>query len=117
MDVEGHEVEILNGLVPAIESGELKPMILFETHRGTYTTDHDIAVPMKRLFDAGHAVPYIASATAGAAKNIQAMGYETDGLFPTDFEHRAIFKDVAPQHLLDLLAGAGGVRTILLGKS
>lgn len=117
MDVEGHEVEIIRGLVPAVEAGSMAPMILFETHRSTYTDDHDIRAPLQRLFDAGYSVPFVASSTEAAAGAIERMGYRTDGLFSTDFQRRAIFQDLQPKHLLDMLCGEGGVRTVLLAKN
>ncbi len=116
MDVEGHEVEIIRGMVDAVERREIGPMILFETHRGMYTPDHDIVEPLNRLFRAGYTVPYIASSTARGASGIEALGYKHEGLFATDFEQRAIFKDISPEHLLHLLTGPGGVRTVLLGR-
>ncbi|MEQ8247517.1 MAG: FkbM family methyltransferase [Alphaproteobacteria bacterium] len=116
MDVEGHEVEILNGLVPAVEAGKMAPMILFETHRSTYTPDHDIRGPLERLFRAGYTVPFVASSTEDGAEKMVKMGYATEGLFTTDFQRRAIFEKLKPSDLIDMVCGEGGIRTVLLAK-
>ena len=49
MDVEGHEVEVLNGLLPAIKN-LLQPMIIFETHLSRYNKEHDFEKNFKKLF-------------------------------------------------------------------
>ena len=36
MDVEGHEVEIIEGMLSSIKNGVLKPVICFEPHISCY---------------------------------------------------------------------------------
>ena len=48
MDVEGHEVEVLNGLLPAIKN-LLQPMIIFETHLSRYNKEHDFEKTLKNF--------------------------------------------------------------------
>ncbi|WP_423062532.1 FkbM family methyltransferase [Candidiatus Paracoxiella cheracis] len=61
MDVEGHEVEVINGMLPVIQNGEFAPMIIFETHITRYNKDHDMELVLRALFNCGYRVQYLAS--------------------------------------------------------
>ena len=55
MDVEGHEVEILDSLASCAERGPSCGRILMEVHRPSYHPDHhDIVSPLERLFRSGY---------------------------------------------------------------
>ena len=41
MDVEGHEVEVINGMLDAICAGIMRPKIIFETHLTRYSKEHE----------------------------------------------------------------------------
>jgi FkbM family methyltransferase len=76
MDVEGHEVEIFNGMIPAIERGDIAPMIIFETHLSRYGADHDMETPLRKLFALGYRVSYLASSSQRGTSLIDARGYK-----------------------------------------
>ncbi len=116
MDVEGHEVEIINGMLDAIESGEMSPMIIFEPHIRKYGPDHDIEAPIKRLFAAGYKTRYVASSSKSGTERINSLGYRGSPPIRTDFLTRTIYEDLSDEHLLDLLCRTGGLRTILLAR-
>ncbi len=116
MDVEGHEVEIFNGMLEDVEAGRMSPMILFEVHRQRYGPDHDMVRPMQRLLNCGYRPRFVASSSAGGTKIINDLGYKGGTPFRTDFMTRAIFEDVSGEHLIDLMCRTGGVRTVLLAK-
>ena len=65
MDVEGHEVEVIRGMLPSIRNGVLAPMIIFETHLSRYSEQHSMAHVMKELFDSGYSTRYLASSYEG----------------------------------------------------
>ncbi len=114
MDVEGHEVEIFNGMLDAVESGELSPMIIFETHIRRYAPDHDFVGPLERMFAAGYRVRYLSSSSERGTKIINDLGYKGEPPFRTDFKWRAIYENIEPNHAIDLICRTGGARTVLL---
>jgi len=116
MDVEGHEVEVLRGLLPAIEAGEMAPMILFETHLSRYSPDHDLAAPLRALFAAGYRVPYLASTSEVGTTKIRERGYREGERLESDLIERVVFENVGADDAIDLICRAGGVRAVLLSR-
>lgn len=116
MDVEGHEVEVINGLLPAIERGEMCPMIIFETHLSRYGNDHDIEAPLHRLFALGYKVKLVGSSSERGTQQIEARGYRKGQSIRSDGVVRAIFEDIREQDAIDMICREGGIRTVLLGR-
>ncbi|MDA1132733.1 MAG: FkbM family methyltransferase [Proteobacteria bacterium] len=114
MDVEGHEVEVLNGMLDAVERGEMAPMILFETHRRKYGPDHDLVAPLRRLFACGYHARYIGSSSRDGTGIVEGLGYRGGPPIETDFMERVIFENIHDDDLIDLVCRTGGVRTVLL---
>ncbi len=75
-----HEVEVMNGLLPAVERGEMDPMIIFETHITRYNKDHDMESTLRRLFACNYKVKYLASNAELGTKRIDAKGYRRWGI-------------------------------------
>jgi FkbM family methyltransferase len=117
MDVEGHEVEVINGMLDEIEQGEISPMILFEIHRRFYNPDHDLLEPLQRLFNCGYTLRYAASASSPGTKIVRDMGYQGGPEFRTDFLKRVIFENISNDDALKIIRETGGVRTMLLQKT
>ena len=117
MDVEGHEVEVIEGMLEAVRAGSLAPMIIFETHRSRYSQDHDMESALRGLFDCGYRVPMIASTWQGGTAQIEARGYRGSAPIPTDGVERVIFEDIAEDDAIEFVCRSGGVRTVLLEKS
>lgn len=116
MDVEGHEVEVINGLLPAVECGEQAPMIIFETHLSRYGAEHDIEAPLRRLFAVGYRVRLAGSSSERGTSLIESYGYRGGEPIESDDVKRVIFSDIAPEHAIEMLCRRGGIRTILLGR-
>ena len=116
MDVEGHEVEVIEGLLPAAAEGALAPMVIFETHRTRYSAEHDMTAALRKLFDCGYRVPLAASSSAEGTARIEAMGYSGSTPIATDGMSRVIFEDIACDDAVDLICRSGGLRTVLLAK-
>lgn len=117
MDVEGHEVEVINGILPEIEAGETKPMVIFETHLSRYGEHHDMRAPLKRLFKQGYVVRYLASSSKRGSDIIEQKGYQSLVEIPTDFTHRRLYEFVKPEDAIELICETGGARTILLAPA
>lgn len=116
MDVEGHEVSVIRGLLPAVEAGEMAPMIIFETHLSRYGAENDMAATLRALFDCGYGIRSLASSQASGTARIEALGYRGAAPIPTDGVERVIFEAVSAEHAVELICRTGGVRTVLLAK-
>ncbi len=114
MDVEGHEVEVLGGMIEGLAGGTRAPMVLFETHLSRYGPDHDLAEPLRRLFARGYRVRLAASSQESGTRRIEALGYRAGERFSSDMTTRAIFEDIAGDHAIELICQTGGVRAVLL---
>lgn len=114
MDVEGHEVEVINGLLPAISDGRLRPSIIFETHLTRYGKDHDMAAALKQLFELGYHVRYAASSWETGTKRVAARGYKPTETVRTDDVVRAIFENISNEDAIDFICTSGGLRTVVL---
>jgi FkbM family methyltransferase len=114
MDVEGHEVEVLNGLLPAIERGEMTPMIIFETHLSRYSNDHDIEPPLRRLFQIGYHISLAGTSSERGTAIMEGLGYRDGQKVRSDDVERSIFSDVKSEDAIRLIRHDGGLRTVLL---
>lgn len=114
MDVEGHEVEVLNGVLPAIERGEISPMIIFETHLSRYSSDHDIEPPLRRLFQAGYRVSLAGTSSERGTEIVERLGYCGGQKVRSDDVERTIISDVRADDAIRLIRHEGGLRTVLL---
>jgi len=111
MDVEGHEVEILNSLLEA----DAKPVIVFETHHDRYNADHDMEAPLKELFKRFYRCAMVSSAQEDRTAKIEAFGYKPWADMKTDAVIRTIFGPIEDQHALNLICSEnGGARTVVL---
>jgi len=114
MDVEGHEVEVLNGLIPNIGSNNLYPSIIFETHRSRYNNEHSMENTLKKLFAKNYKVSMLGSTSKEGTKKIEAKGYVGTKSILTDEYERTIFKNIKEQDAIDLICNEGGVRCVVL---
>ena len=114
MDVEGHEVEVLGGMLDAIRSGAMAPMILFETHLSRYSDDHDMVAVLTALYACGYTTRYLASSYQRGTAIIEGRGYSGSAPIPTDGVERVIFENIADQDAIDFICHSGGARTVLL---
>ena len=54
MDVEGHECEIISGMLKHIENGYFKPHICFEPHITSYSKNNKFSNTLRKLFNLGY---------------------------------------------------------------
>jgi FkbM family methyltransferase len=116
MDVEGHEVEVFLGLIPAIERGEMAPMIIFETHLSRYSAAHDIEAPLRKLFALGYRVSLAGSSWEQGTAIIEGKGYKGVQSIRSDGVQRAIFEDIGAEDAVAMICREGGIRTVLLSR-
>jgi FkbM family methyltransferase len=117
MDVEGHEVEVLTGLLPAVERGEMRPMIIFETHLSRYRPDHAMESVLRRLFASEYHIAMAASTSQRGSRLVEARGYKGSDPIVTDDVERVIYENIRNEDGIDLICRTGGVRTVLLSPT
>ncbi len=117
MDVEGYEVEIIDGLEKAIKSGLFKGKIIFECHFPKYDNEkHNIRKPIEMLFENNYRVKTMTSNDEKVSK-IKDFGYKADMLIRTgDTVFQGIYRNISNADAINLISNFGGVRDVLLVK-
>ena len=115
MDVEGYEVEILEGLEKALNNGLFKGMIVFECHFPKYHEEmHSISAQLKMLFAYGYRVKTMTSNDEKRSK-IKEFGYVVDRLIRSgDTTYQGIYRNIRNDDAITLISELGGVRDVLL---
>ncbi len=114
MDVEGHEVEVINGMMSAIKQGKMQPTIIFETHLSRYTPDHDMKETLQKLFGCGYAVSLAATSWRRGTELLEAAGYSGGQAIQTDGVERVIVSNIQSGDAIDFICKKGGLRTVVL---
>ena len=114
MDVEGHEVEILDGMLEGAKQGGYAPAIIFETHLSRYGPGNDMARTLRNLFDFGYTVSLVSSSSDNGAEKISKLGYLPGERVRTDDVYRTLFADLRADDAIELICRSGGVRTVVL---
>ena len=114
MDVEGHEVEVINGMIEAIQQRKMRPIIIFETHLSRYTPDHNMEETLQRLFDSGYEIPLAATSWQKGTALLEAAGYYGGQPIPTDGVERVIVSNIKTTDAIDFICRKGGLRTVVL---
>jgi FkbM family methyltransferase len=117
MDVEGHEVEVLNGMLDAIRQGKIAPMVIFETHLSRYGGDHDMAATLEAVFALGYSVPLLSSSSDRGTERLKALGYVPGERIATDGIHRTLFADIRSADAISIICATGGARTVILSRT
>ena len=116
MDVEGYEVEILEGLQPAIEEGVFSGKIIFEVHMGRYNDeDHNMRRQLEMLFRNGYTVNLLTSNDEKTSRINERYSAKLK-IQVGDSRISGIYENVSPEDAIDFVCYKGGVRDILLSK-
>ena len=115
MDVEGHECEIISGMIMSIKRNIFKPHICFEPHIDSYSSSNKFAETLKRLSNIGYFTKLISSnAESGTKRIIKITNRKPELSLQSDGEIRSIFRDVKMDDTINILTKTGGARTVLL---
>jgi FkbM family methyltransferase len=117
MDVEGHEVEVLNGMLADVRRNAYAPIVIFEPHLSRYSADHDMAATLGALFASGYRVTALSSSSDRSRDQIAARGYVPGQRIATDGVHRTLFANIRSDDAIDIICRAGGARTVILQKA
>lgn len=116
MDIEGHEVEVFEGIARAVRAGVFRAAILFETHFPKYDDrEHDMRSRLRDLFALGYRPTFMASTDERKAP-FRGRGYQSSAIVWTDGVERGIYRGVRPDDAVAFICDTGGVRTVLLEK-
>jgi FkbM family methyltransferase len=114
MDIEGHEVEVLEGVCDFLTNSERAPDIIFETHTRSYSQDHDIKSVIQRLAALGYEVGYAASSAVKGTRILERKNLPVIERIQTDDVIRTIHQNIPIDILIDCLTNTGGIRTVFL---
>tara|TARA_R110002096_G_scaffold94635_6_gene212941 strand:- start:37631 stop:38587 length:957 start_codon:yes stop_codon:yes gene_type:complete len=114
MDVEGHEVEVINGMLNAIAENKFRPMIIFETHISRYSEEHNMELVLNRIFELGYCASLVSSSYERGTKIIDNLGYKGTGPIKSDGLTRYIYENISNKDAISLICETGGARTVLL---
>lgn len=114
MDIEGHEVEVLEGVAELYGISNRMPKVIFETHPRTYRDGHLISPVLHRLYGLGYGAKYVASSAERGTEILRNLGYPVRHQIKTDEVVRTIHEGVSVRDLISCLEDTGGIRTVLL---
>ena len=115
MDVEGHECEIIAGMLKFIKTKFFRPHICFEPHITSYSKNNNFSKSLRELFSNGYYTNLLSSNAEGGTKKISLVtNKECFIKITSDGEQRGIFKNVGSEETIKILTKTGGARTVLL---
>lgn len=117
MDVEGHELEIIEAILANIKTTDIKPSIIFETHIKRYTGERDFSRILRQLFANGYKTRLISSSAEKGSIIIDDLGYESYKSVHSDNVVRKLYRDIKNDDAISLVCHTGGVRTVYLEHS
>ena len=116
MDIEGYEVEVLNGLEQAIVEGRFAGDIVFECHRPRYDATRDITKPLRMLHRNGYRARYLTSNDERNGR-VSSLGYQpSHRVMTNDTRWSGIYENIAEDDVVRLISELGGVRDVLFSR-
>lgn len=100
MDIEGHEVEALEGMYNTLKNAESPAKILMEVHPEYYSKDRNLEKQLRRLIDIGFNTKYVVSAGVARPDFFARHGYEPSEVFYTGGWYRGIYTNMSNEHML-----------------
>jgi len=117
MDIEGSEVEVLEGLTSAIKSGIFLGKIVFECHFPKYDDErHSMRKQLTMLFQNGY---YAKIMTSNDEKktHFHKRNYKPDQIVPTGIDRcQGIYYGISNDDAEYFICDVGGVRDVLFEK-
>ena len=112
MDVEGHECEIISGMLSSIK--KLRPHICLNLI-DSYSKKNNFAQTLSEIFKLKYYTNMLSSnAEHGTTRIMSLIKKKPEIIIPSDGEKRGIFFDLNPEDTIKILTKIGGARTVLL---
>ena len=116
MDIEGFEVEVLNGLERAISEGLFDGKVVFEAHFPKYTDNHSMKKTLQMLFRHGYSVTSVTS-NDDRTSRLKERGYQPLQVFQTsDDRYQSVYGALSNEDALYFITEVGGIRDVVLAK-
>ncbi len=93
MDLEGHEIEVINGAMKSLEKTDFCK-ILLEVHPQFYNEKRDFSYVLKKLVKIGYKIKYLISAAVPCPDEFKKKGYTPFREIKAAEFKRGIFKDI-----------------------
>lgn len=100
MDIEGHEVEALEGMYWTLKNADRPVKILIEVHQIYYSENHSLEKQLRKLLDISFNTKYVISAGVARPDFFAMHGYEPVEVFYTGGSYRGIYTKVSNEHML-----------------
>lgn len=114
MDIEGFEVEVFEGMIPALDEDEsFRPSVLFETHKPKYNEEHSLAKQLRELFKRGYYPKILISDELPRAK-FKEHGFTPDHTLRTDGITRGLYYNMPNEDVIKFTTEIGSVRGLFL---
>lgn len=97
MDIEGHEVEVLEGMYDLVRNKEFPCKIIMELHPMSYSEKHSLEHWMKRFLERRFKTKYVISAGVIQPDLFKKWGYEPIKSFVSN---RALYTNFLDKHML-----------------
>ena len=117
MDVEGHEVKILDGLIKDYKREKNLPIIIFETHLSRYNNENDMSKTLINLFSLGYKLKIAGTSGIRGTEILKSMGYKATEEIESDDEIRVVIENIKNEDAIKLITKTGGLRTVALIKN
>jgi FkbM family methyltransferase len=119
MDLEGHEEEVLDGIIRfAVDYPHIVPeKILFEAHPAL-SGDHNenMKKVLRKLFRIGYSVRTVTVTDENQSDEMKKSGYSPWRIVKSDFLMRGIYDNISAEDAVRFIYDCGRIRTVLLVK-
>lgn len=95
MDIEGAEVEAIEGMMNTLKKARPPLKILMETHPMYYSPERNFEVQLQQLFQNGFNAKYIISTGAANPSFLKSRGYKPQKIYPAGSWYRSIYTGVS----------------------
>ncbi len=97
MDIEGHEVEVMEGMYELVKDKDFSCKIVMELHPIHYNESHSLEYWMKKFLKCGFKVKYVISAGVIVPDLFKKWGYEPIKSFKSN---RGLYDNFSEEHML-----------------
>lgn len=105
MDIEGAEVEAIEGMLETLKKANSPVKILIETHPMYYTPDRALEPKLRTLLEYGFNIKYVITTGQSNPPYFAERGYTPSRIFKSSTWNRSIFSDVSNEDAIDATCG------------
>jgi len=99
MDIEGHEVEVLEGFYTFVKAKKFPCKIVMELHPMYYSEKHDLEYWLKKYLECGFRTKYVISAGVIQPDLFKKRGYKPIRSFVSN---RGLYNNFSEEHMLEV---------------